>query len=78
MIAKRVEQIYERQIKALPTEEQLQLLTLVAQGLASSETGKVEKKHSVLEFAGAGASDPIGMDAQEYVNMLRAEWDHRP
>lgn len=78
MVAQKVYALYRQQIKALPPEEQLQLIKLVAQGLANRESGKQGKKHSVLEFAGAGAADPVGMDAQEYVNMLRAEWDHRP
>jgi hypothetical protein len=78
MVAKRAEQIYERQIKELPPEEQLHLLILVAQGLAMGKSDDQGKHHNVLEFAGAGASDPIGMDAQEYVNRLRMEWDNRP
>jgi hypothetical protein len=78
MVILKADEIYERQIKELPPQEQLRLLMLVAQGLANRESGKPGKKHSVLEFAGAGAADPVGMDAQEYVNMLRAEWDHRP
>lgn len=78
MATLKADEIYEHQIKELPLAEQLRLLVLVAQGLAHRESGEQGEKHSVLEFAGAGASDPIGMDAQEYVNMLRAEWDHRP
>ncbi len=73
----RIEALYERRIKSLTPEDQLLLLKLIVSGLAE---GAVEpkKKHSVLEFAGAGAHNPIGMDAQEYVDKLREEWDHRP
>lgn len=36
-----------------------------------------EKKHSILELAGLGAEIWEGIDAQEYVDELRNEWDHR-
>lgn len=31
-----------------------------------------------MEFAGIGKTLYYGTDAQEYVNQLRDEWDHRP
>jgi hypothetical protein len=34
--------------------------------------------HSILELEGLGAELWEGIDAQEYVNELRREWDHRP
>lgn len=70
--------IYEQRIKTLPPDQQIYLLKLIADGLAATLVAKNEKKHSVLEFAGAGAHNPIGIDAQEYVNKLREEWEHRP
>jgi hypothetical protein len=36
------------------------------------------KKYKATDFAGIGAKYATGQDAQEYVNELRAEWDHRP
>jgi len=33
---------------------------------------------SLLELEGLGAEIWDGVDAQEYVNELRKEWDHRP
>ena len=36
------------------------------------------KKRNLLELAGLGAEIWEGIDAQEYVNQLRSEWDHRP
>jgi hypothetical protein len=36
------------------------------------------KQHSILELAGMGAEIWEGIDAQEYVNQLRDEWDERP
>jgi hypothetical protein len=32
-------------------------------------------EHSILEFGGVGAEIWSGIDAQEYVNKLREEWD---
>ena len=36
------------------------------------------KQHSILELRGLGKEIWEGIDAQEYVNQLRSEWDHRP
>jgi excisionase family DNA binding protein len=36
------------------------------------------RTRSLLEFEGVGAEIWGGVDAQEYVNELRKEWDHRP
>lgn len=35
------------------------------------------KKYSLLDFEGVGAHLYDGTDAQEYINQLRSEWDHR-
>lgn len=37
-----------------------------------------DRPHSLLELEGLGAEIWEGIDAQEYVNQLRSEWDHRP
>lgn len=34
--------------------------------------------HNATEFYGRGSATRDGTDAQEYVNGLREEWDHRP
>ena len=36
------------------------------------------KQHSILELRGLGKEIWEGIDAQEYVDQLRSEWDHRP
>jgi hypothetical protein len=41
-------------------------------------TAPPRKRRSLLEFEGVGAKYATGQDAQEYVNELRSEWDHRP
>jgi excisionase family DNA binding protein len=42
------------------------------------EPPKSPQTRSLLEFEGVGAEIWGGVDAQEYVNELRKEWDHRP
>jgi hypothetical protein len=73
------EEIYRRHIKPLPPVERLRLLALVAQDLAAEPTQSPEEhQRSLLELEGLGAEIWQGIDAQEYVNELRKEWDHRP
>lgn len=79
MITTAVEEIYRRHIKPLPPVERLQLLALVAQDLAAEPAQSLEgHQRSLLELEGLGAEIWQGVDAQEYVNELRKEWDHRP
>jgi len=78
MTSAQLESLYEQHIRQLPEEDQLSFLILVAQNLAARVPKPSRRQHSVLEFAGAGRHNPVGMDAQEYVRELRKEWEHRP
>jgi hypothetical protein len=54
---------------------------LVAEGL--QQEVPEQPKHSIMELEGLGAEiwkgkDGTPADAQDYVNELRREWDHRP
>jgi hypothetical protein len=69
-----VEEIYQQQLKPLSAEDRLRLIVMLAQDLAPP--GRRER--SVLELHGLGKEIWEGIDAQEYVNSLREEWDHRP
>jgi len=69
-----LDQIYEQQIKPLPRVIRLQLLALIAQDLAMSDTTD-EPEHSLLELEGLGAEIWQGIDAQQYVHEQREEWD---
>lgn len=64
------------QIKNLSIEERKQLITLLVDSL--TETPTPRKKRSILEFEGAGKHARLDIDAQEYINQLRSEWDDRP
>lgn len=77
MPAATVDELYERQIKVLPADERLRLLARIAADLAG-ETPAQPRKRSILELEGLGAELWQGIDAQEYVNKMRDEWDHRP
>jgi len=79
MAVVRAEDIYERHIKLLPAVERLRLLAIVAQDLAA-EPAEVaaQSKRNIMELHGLGKEIWEGIDAQEYVNELRKEWDHRP
>ena len=79
MSTSQIEDIYERHIKPLPSAERLRLLVMVAQDLAAEPAQTVEqRKRSIMELHGLGKEIWEGIDAQEYVNELRKEWDHRP
>ena len=71
-----LDQIYEQQIKPLPRAVRLQLLARIAQDLAVSDTSD-EPEQSLLGLEGLGAEIWHGIDAQQYVNELRDEWDRR-
>lgn len=71
-----VEEIYQQYIKPLPNKEKLRLLAKVSNDLAETEIEK--PKRSLLELEGLGKEIWEGIDAQEYVNELRNEWEHRP
>ncbi len=74
-----IETIYQRHIKPLAPEEQLKLLAKMAEELANdNEKIETPEKRSLLELEDLGAEIWEGIDAQEYVNQLRDEWEHRP
>jgi hypothetical protein len=75
MIAANAREIYTRYIKSLPPAERLQLLAMLAQGLASEVVTADQYKRNILELHGLGREIWEGVDAQEYVNQLREEWE---
>lgn len=62
-------------VPELSVEERKQLMHTLIDSIAETNT---PKKHSIMELEGLGAEIWEGIDAQEYVNQLRSEWDHRP
>ena len=74
-----IEEVYERESKQRSQRDRLRLLALLARDLAAGVAEEQPKRErNILELEGLGADNPIGMHAQEYINELRKEWDHRP
>jgi len=62
------------EVRTMSVGQRKQLVMLIMDSLTEEQPAKT---HSILEFEGIGAH-LRDMDAQEYVNQLRAEWDDRP
>jgi hypothetical protein len=78
MPASTVEEIYEQHIKPLSAAERLRLLEITARDLIQQASVQEEApKRSIMELHGLGAEIWHGIDAQQYVDELRKEWDHR-
>jgi hypothetical protein len=76
-----IEELYEQHIRPMSTVEKLRLVSMITQQLVAEPAmvEDVEKpKHSIMELHGLGAEIWQGVDAQEYINQLREEWNHRP
>lgn len=77
MAASTIYDLYSQHIRALPLREQLRLAALILEEATAHEQD-AGGRPSLLELYGAGAHNPVGVDAQDYVNKLREEWDQRP
>lgn len=86
MISEKVIEVYEKSIRQLSIADQLELLAMIARGLASDCSSAKPGLHDVMEFRGIATRDIMemrglgkeiweGIDAQEYVNRLRDEWE---
>ena len=64
-----------QEIPSLSLEERKQLIHALVDSLGETVAAK---PYSILELEGLGAEIWEGMDAQEYINQLRQEWDDRP
>ncbi len=73
-----IEALYARHIKPLPPEDRRRLLAVIARDLALVSAPGQPGERSLLELEGLGADLWQGVDAQAYVDQLRAEWDQRP
>jgi hypothetical protein len=68
-----LDRLYEQQIKPLPRVIRLQLLARIAQDLAAADEEQTGR--SIMELHGLGAEIWRDIDAQQYVNRLRDEWE---
>ena len=77
-MATRAAQLYKEHVRALPATQRLELLALIARELAAEHhTTPNKPRHRLSELRGLGKEIWEGIDAQEYVNKLRDEWDER-
>ena len=66
------------EIRTLSVAERKHLISAIVDTLTEPTSETTRKKRSILEFEGVGAEMWQGIDAQEYINQLRSEWDERP
>ena len=64
------------QAKTLNVQERKQLVKSLVDTLDVPDV--VPRQHRITELRGLGKEIWEGVDAQEYVNQLRDEWNHRP
>ncbi|MBC7814559.1 MAG: hypothetical protein H7175_25615 [Burkholderiales bacterium] len=62
------------EIQSLSIKQRKQLVMAILDSLTDEQPAKTR---DIKEFRGVGAH-LRDMDAQEYVNQLRSEWDERP
>lgn len=67
-----VEELYNQEIRTLPTADRLRLLALIAQDLAH---GPAQETLRITSLRGLGKEIWQGVDAQNYIDSLRKEWD---
>jgi hypothetical protein len=72
MAGGRARALYEEQVRALPLQERLMLLALLAADLAAAADAiTAAPAPDIMALYGVGKGRDIGMDAQEYINRLR-------
>lgn len=72
-----VKELYQQQLALLPTADRLKLIELLASGLGAATAEPEPPRRNLMELRGLGKEIWEGVDAQEYVNQLREEWDHK-
>ena len=65
------------QAKTLSMQERKELIKLLVDSVDVPEVAAPQHRH-LSELCGLGKEIWEGIDAQEYVNQLRSEWDKRP
>ena len=64
-----------REAECLSREEQSQLIKLLLDRVLTSSSAQPIKSHSLRELRGLGKEIWEGVDAQDYINQQRDEWD---
>ncbi|AFY34331.1 hypothetical protein [Calothrix sp. PCC 7507] len=66
-----------KQAQELSPEEQLELIRQLTEQVSTQPETQVKPKRKVTEFYGSMPNLLSGMDAQDWVEQLRSEWDER-
>ncbi|WP_017655151.1 hypothetical protein [Fortiea contorta] len=66
-----------KQAQGLSTEEQLELIRQLTEQVSTQSETQAKPKRQVTDFYGIAPNLLSGMDAQEWVEQLRSEWDER-
>ena len=67
-----VNELYAQEIRHLPAADRLHLLALIAHDLAAVQN---KATRHITELRGLGKELWQEVDAQQYVNELRSEWE---
>lgn len=70
-----IDDLYSRRIRKLSLPERLDLARRILNDAA--DEARTDRPRSLLELEGLGAEIWQGVDAQEYVDGLRQEWNGR-
>ena len=73
-----VDDLYDREIRALSLPERLELARRILNDAATGEASAESRPRSLLELEGLGADLWSGRDAQDSIDQLRREWKGRP
>lgn len=73
-----VEHLYEQHVRQWPLPKQLRLVALISQKWIHQLDDAAESSRSIMDLHGLGKEIWEGVDAQDYVDGLRQEWDHNP
>lgn len=66
-----------KQAQRLSREEQLELIRQLTKKVSTQQETPAKPKRKVTEFYGVAPNLLSGIDAQEWVEQLRSEWDER-
>jgi hypothetical protein len=76
MAAMRAREIYDKYVKPLSKTERLKLLTILTEDIVRQSEEVAAHANTIMHLHGLGKEIWQGIDAQEYVDELRREWEH--
>jgi hypothetical protein len=76
MISMDIEELYRRHVRPLPLSDRLRLAELIVHEAADQP--QQGSRRSIMGLRGLGAEIWSGIDADQYVDGLRNEWEGRP